>query len=87
MDFKYLVSEVFAGEGLPELPIGRDDVPRGGPAVIAGFDTEGEGLPHQNRVGLPVLAPVPAHCHPVRLRPLHPHLLDVTGACHVRDQY
>lgn len=80
-------SEILASEGLTELPAGRDHVPRGGAAAVAGGDAEGEGLAHQDGVGLPVLPPVPAHAHPPCPRPLHAHPHDVPRARDVADEH
>lgn len=64
----------------------RDHVPRGGGPSVASGDPERKGLAHQHRVGLPVLAPVPAHAHPARSGPFHAHPHDVTRSCNVGDQ-
>jgi len=39
---KNLDPEVFADEGLTELPAGGDDVPRSGRAPVTGYDMERE---------------------------------------------
>ena len=43
-------SEVLAGEGLAELPVGGGDVPGGGGSAVAAGDAEGERLADQRGV-------------------------------------
>lgn len=71
---------------MTKLPIGRDPVPRGGGPSVASGDPERKGLADQHCVRLPVLAPVPAHAHPVRSGPFYAHPHDVTRSCDVGDQ-
>lgn len=82
--FPILHPEVLPGVGLPELPIGGRHVDRGRGAAVAADDSEGECLADEVRVGLPVLSPIPAHCHPLRVRSLDEHALDVAGPGDVR---
>ncbi|GFY80963.1 expansin A9 [Actinidia rufa] len=64
----------------------RRDVPGGGGAVVAGSDAEGEGLAHEDGVGLPVLAPVAAHGHPLGVGSFHAHAHDVPCTRDVGDK-
>jgi len=50
VDSRVSDSEIFAGESLTELPMGRSDVPRGGGAAVAARHAKRQRLPHQNRV-------------------------------------
>ena len=76
-----------AFEHLAEAPArGRHVVRRQRPAV-AGGDGERQALAVQLPVALPVLAPVPAHGHPPRLRALDRHRRHVAGAAHVGDEH
>lgn len=80
-------TEILSPESLTELPISWCHVQWGGSAPIAARDPERERLAHKNRIGLPVLAPVPAHADPASLRSFHADAHDVSCARDVGDQY
>lgn len=77
--------EIFASESLSKLPMRRDNVPRSRGPAVAAADPKRQRLADQNGVGLPVLAPVPAHAHPLRFRPFNACFHDIAGAGHVCD--
>lgn len=64
----------------------RNIVARDGLAV-AGGHLEGEALPVEEGVALPILTPVSRHCLPSGLRPLDSHRVDVACASHIGDQH
>jgi hypothetical protein len=83
--FRWL--ELAAFVGLAELPAGRRDVVAGDGAAVAGGDLEGEALAVEERVALPVLAPVAGHGLPPGAGALDgdgPHVAD---AGHVGHQH
>lgn len=79
-------TEILSGIGLSELPISWRHVVGRGATPVAASDSEGQGLAHQDGVGLPVLPPVPAHWHPPGVGALHAHAHDIPCARHVGDQ-
>ncbi|RWW59243.1 hypothetical protein BHE74_00033834 [Ensete ventricosum] len=74
-------------EGLPELPPGGRDVVAGDRPPVAGGHLEGEALPVEVGVALPVLAPVARHGLPPGLGPLDRHRMHVAGPADVGDQH
>jgi len=81
------VLELGALEGLAELPARRRDAVAGDGAAVAGGDLEGEALAVEERVALPVLAPVPGHGLPPGAGALDGDGLHVPGAGHVGHQH
>jgi hypothetical protein len=80
--------ELGPAEGLAEAPAARGSVAGDHGAAVAGGDAEGEGLPVQERVALPVLAPVARQGLPPRgTVALHGHRVHVAGAAHVGHQH
>lgn len=73
--------------GLAKLPAGGGDVVAGDGSAVAGADHEGEALPVENRVALPVLAPVSWHGLPPCSGTLDRDWPHVAGAAHVRYQH
>jgi hypothetical protein len=72
--------------GLSELPPGRRGVHAGDGAAVAGGDLEGEALAVEERVALPVLAPVAGHRLPPRPGALDGDGAHVAGAGNVGHQ-
>ena len=83
---RFLDTEILSGIGLPELPVRWRYVPRGSGTAVTGGNSKGKCLTGQDRVRLPVLPPVTAHAHPVGLRALDPHFLDITCPRDIADQ-
>jgi hypothetical protein len=80
--------ELGPAEGLAEGPAAGGSVGGDHGAAVAGGDAEGEGLAVEERVALPVLAPVAGHGLPPRgAVTLHGHRVHVAGAAHVGDQH
>ncbi|KAK2972365.1 hypothetical protein RJ640_014423 [Escallonia rubra] len=79
-------AEILAGIGLAELPVSGRHVPGGGGAVVTARDPEGQGLAHKDGVGLPVLAPVAAHGHPLGVGAFDAHADDIPCTRDVGDQ-
>ncbi|MCO5555039.1 hypothetical protein L7F22_008579 [Adiantum nelumboides] len=82
-----ICSELLSAEGLAESPIGGGHVIGGEGAAIAGGDLEGEALPVQSRVALPVLPPVAAHGLPAAAGALDRDRVHVAHAAHVGDEH
>ena len=80
--------ELGAAEGLAEGPAAGGGVVGDHGAAVAGGDAERERLPVQERVALPVLAPVARQRLPPRgALALHGHRVHVAGAAHVGHQH
>lgn len=61
-------------------------VPWSGGATVAGCDSEGQGLAHEDGIGLPILPPVTAHGHPLGVGSFDADPHDVPCARDVADQ-
>lgn len=70
--------------GGTEEPVGRGDVPGRDLSAVVELHNEGQALPGEVRVALPIGAPIPAHRHPARVGPLDRHLRHHAAAAHVR---
>jgi hypothetical protein len=73
--------------GGAEVPVGGRDVPHRDLAGVVELHLERQALGVEVGVALPVLAPVPAHRHPVRLGPLDRHLRHHAAASHVEHRH
>jgi hypothetical protein len=79
-------SELSPAEGLAEGPAAGRCVVGDDGAAVAGGDAEGQGLSVQERVALPVLAPVARHGLPAGALALDGHRVHVAGAADVGDE-
>jgi hypothetical protein len=80
--------ELGTAESLAERPAAGSGVVGEHGAAVAGGDPEGEGLPVQERVALPVLAPVARQgLPPGGALGLHGNRVHVAGASHVGHQH
>ena len=82
-----LVEILAVGEGLAQLPVGSGDVVELEEPAVGGGDTEGDALPGEVAVGLPVGAPVPGHGDPPRGRALDLHRADGPRPGDVEDEH
>jgi hypothetical protein len=72
---------------LAELPICRSDVIGSDGPSIAGSDLEGESLPIQIGVALPILAPVAGHCLPTSVGTFDGNRLDIACTSYVGNEH
>jgi hypothetical protein len=79
-------SELSPTEGLAEGPATGSGVVGDDRAAVARAYAEGEGLAVQERVALPVLAPVARHGLPPGALAFDSHRVDVAGAAYVGDE-
>ncbi len=81
-----VVLELISFKGLSKLPVRRSYVVRSNRSATARGDLEGESLPRDNGIALPVLTPVPRQSHPPRIRPLHLDICHDSVSTHVCNQ-
>jgi hypothetical protein len=70
---------------LAELPICRSDVIGSDGSPIAGADLEGESLPIQIGVALPILSPVAGHCLPTSVGTFDGNRFDIACTSYVAN--
>jgi len=83
-----LCCKLRAFKGLAETPVGRGSIQGCGGSAIASGDAEGDGLPDQHRVSLPVHAPIARHRLPyAAIAALELHGSDISFAPDVGDEH
>lgn len=74
------------GESLAKLPVAGSGIEGSNSSPIASGDLEGEALPVEVTVALPILAPVAGHCLPACSGALYRNRVDVPCSANVSDE-